>query len=456
MMKLVSAWFRIPFWQRVVAGFVLGALAGWLFGPAADTWFKPLGDLYVTLIKMIAVPLVFFAVIHAVASLHGQKSMAALGGRTFAWFAATAVLAVGVGLAVGTVMKPGVGVGALTVASDYVPRDVPGPVQVLLDVVPANPFYALAGIGKTTNAAGETVLAAGKGSILPVIFFAALLGFAMVKLGERVALARKLAGEASELMIQVTRFVLEVTPLGTFGLIASLVGAYGFEKLLPLGSFVIALYVACALQIVVVYPALLLAHGLNPLKFLRGAASGMQVAFVSSSSFASMPAALRSVTHNLGVDRDYAAFAVPLGASIKMDGCGAIYPALCALFISQYTGHPLSADQYFIVLIASVLGSFGTAGVPGTAVVMATVVLTAAGLPLETIGYLYAIDRVLDMMRTMTNVTGQMLVPVLVARESGLLDREAYDAASSNIGVAEGEAAEPHPVGGEASRGTTA
>ena len=159
-----------------------------------------------------------------------------------------------------------------------------------------------------------------------------------------------------------------------------------------------------------------------------------------------MPAALRSVTHNLGVDRDYAAFAVPLGASIKMDGCGAIYPALAAVFISQYTGTPMSGDQYLIVLIASVLGSFGTAGVPGTAVVMATVVLSAAGLPLEAIGYLYAIDRVLDMMRTMTNVTGQMLVPVLVARETGLLDRELYQAASSNIGVAEGEAAEPHPV----------
>lgn len=121
-----------------------------------------------------------------------------------------------------------------------------------------------------------------------------------------------------------------------------------------------------------------------------------------------------------------------------MDGCGAIYPALCAVFISQYTGHPLSADQYFVVLIASVLGSFGTAGVPGTAVVMATVVLTAAGLPLETIGYLYAIDRVLDMMRTMTNVTGQMVVPVLVAKETGLLDRTTYEAAPTNLGLEEG------------------
>src|SRR5690606_33191259 len=129
-MKFVTAWFRIPFWQRVLAGFVLGAPAGWAFGPAADTWFGPLGDLYVTLIKMIAGPLVFFAVIHAVSSLHGQRSMVALGGRTFAWFAGTAVLAVGVGLLVGTVMQPGVGVGALSISSDYMPKVVPDPIRV--------------------------------------------------------------------------------------------------------------------------------------------------------------------------------------------------------------------------------------------------------------------------------------------------------------------------------------
>ncbi|WP_028919083.1 dicarboxylate/amino acid:cation symporter [Pseudoxanthomonas suwonensis] len=419
-MKLVSAWLAIPFWQRVLAGFVLGALAGWLMGPAAQTWFGPLGTVYVTLIRMIAVPLVLFAVINAVASLHGQKSVAALGGRTFLWFAATAALAVGVGLAVGLVLKPGQGLTGLEMAADYTPREVPTPVQVLLDVVPANPFRALA-----------------DGKILQVIFFAGLLGFALVKLGERTARLRALVGEASEAMIQVTRFVLEMTPLGTFGLIAGLVGSYGFEKLLPLGSFVFALYLACTLHIVFVYGGLLLAHGLNPLKFFRGAAPGMQVGFVSSSSFASMPVAMRSVTHNLGVDRDYAAFAVPLGASIKMDGCGAIYPALTSVFVAQYFGIDLSLNQYFVILLASVLGSFGTAGVPGTAIVMVTLVLSAAKLPLEGIALLVAIDRILDMMRTMTNVTGQMLVPVLVAKETGLLDRRTYEQASSNVGLEE-------------------
>ena len=415
-MKLVSAWLRIPFWQRVVAGFVLGAVAGWLMGPAAGTWLKPLGDLYVTLIKMIAVPLVFFAVINAVSSLHGQKSVAALGGRTFLWFAATAALAVCVGLAVGWVVQPGKGLTGLMMAPDYQVREVPTPVQVLLDIVPANPFKALT-----------------EGKILQVIFFAGLLGFALVKL----------AGEASDTMVQVTRFVLEMTPIGTFGLIGSLVGTYGFEKLLPLGSYIGALYLACALHITVVYGSLLLAHGLNPWKFFRGAAPGMQVAFVSSSSFASMPVALRSVTHNLGVDKDYAAFAVPLGASIKMDGCGAIYPALTSIFVAQYFGLDLSMNQYFVILLASVLGSFGTAGVPGTATVMVTLVLSAANLPLEGIGLLVAIDRILDMMRTMTNVTGQMLVPVLVAKETGLLDREVYESASTNVGLADDAASAP-------------
>ncbi len=419
-MSLLKRWFRIPFWQRVLAGFLLGGLAGWLLGPQAGPWFQPLGTLYVTLIKMIATPLVFFAVINAVASLHGQQSVAALGGRTFAWFAVTAALAVGVGLAVALLLQPGLGLGALVPEAGYVERVVPGPVAVLLDVVPANPFAALA-----------------EGKILQVIFFAGLVGFALVKLGEKTARLRALAGEASETMIQVTRFVLEFTPIGTFGLIAALVGTYGFERLLPLGGFVFALYLACALHIVFVYGGLLLAHGLSPLKFFRGAFPAMQIAFVASSSFAALPASLRAATHNLGVKPEYAAFAVPLGASIKMDGCGAIFPALTAVFVAQYFGIELSASQYFIILLASVLGSFGTAGVPGTAVVMATVVLSSAGLPLEGIGYLIAIDRVLDMMRTMTNVTGQILVPVLVAKETGLLDQAVYDAASSDIGIEE-------------------
>ena len=157
-MALVSAWLRIPFWQRVLAGFALGALAGWLMGPLAAQWFEPLGDVYVNLIKMIAIPLVLFAVINAVGALHGQKSIAALAGRTFAWFAVTAVLAVCVGLAVGWIVKPGLGVGALQVATDYTPKQVPGPLDVLFNIVPQNPFRALSATTAAKTADGTSVI----------------------------------------------------------------------------------------------------------------------------------------------------------------------------------------------------------------------------------------------------------------------------------------------------------
>jgi Na+/H+-dicarboxylate symporter len=435
--RMFEWWFRIKFWKRVVAGFVLGALAGWAFGADAETWFGPLGDLYVTLIKMIAVPLVFFAVINAVASLSGQKSIAALAGRTFLWFAITAVLAVGVGLAFGWLLKPGVGVGVLQVASDYSPKNVPGVLDMLLNLVPSNPFQALGGASTAKTADGMTVLVPRNGTVLQVIFFAGLVGFAHRQAG-REGRGHAQAGRRGQrdhdpghplrAGVHPDRHVRPDRGAGR---------RLRVRAVAPLLMFVIALYAACAFHIVVVYSGLLLAHGLNPLKFFRGAAPGMQVAFVASSSFAALPVSLRSATHNLGVDKDYAAFAVPLGATIKMDGCGAIYPALAAVFISQYAGIELSLSQYLIIALASVLGSFGTAGVPGTAVIMATVVLSAAGLPLETIGYLYAIDRILDMMRTMTNVTGQILVPTLVAKQTGMLDRTIYEAASTDVALDE-------------------
>src|SRR5690606_6965878 len=197
-MKLVHAWLKIPCWQRVAAGFVLGALAGWLMGPAAQTWFGPLGTVYLNLIKMIAIPLVFFAVVSAVGSLAGQRSIAALAGRTFAWFAITAVIAVAVGLAFGLVLKPGVGVdmGSLQVAENYRQRDVPGPLDVLLNIVPENPFRALAALGAGKAADGQNVIVPSNFTILQVIFFAGLVGFALVKLGGKTEGLRALMDQS--------------------------------------------------------------------------------------------------------------------------------------------------------------------------------------------------------------------------------------------------------------------
>ncbi|HTE18376.1 MAG TPA: cation:dicarboxylase symporter family transporter, partial [Armatimonadota bacterium] len=207
-------------------------------------------------------------------------------------------------------------------------------------------------------------------------------------------------------------------------------------------KFILAMYLACLFHIIVVYGGLLKLHGLSATRFFKGALPAQQMAFATSSSFATLPMTLRTAVERLGVPTSYASFAVPLGANAKMDGCGAIYPAIASIFIAQYFGLELSLTQYVLIGLTAVLGSLGTAGVPGTSIVMLTLTLNTAGLPLEGIGYIIAIDRVVDMMRTATNVTGQLLVPVVVAKEEGILDETIYN------GRAEGRVAQAQPLDG--------
>ena len=406
---MLKSWFTRPLWQRVAVGFALGILAGVLAGEQAAIWFKPLGDIYLNLVRMIVIPLVFFTITSSVAKLAEAGNVASLGLRTLFWFIATSAIAVLVGIAFGHLIDPGLGLSNLPLG-EVKPRTIPSPLEVLIGIVPTNPIKAMA----DTN-------------VLQVLFFAGIVGAALVSLGEKTAGIRNLVDQGATLVFRITRWVLQLTPIGTFGLIAWVVGRYGLASLLPLGKFIAAMYLACLFHIVVVYGGLLKLHGLKVGRFFRGAAPAMQMAFATSSSLATLPMSLRVAVEKLGVPQSYASFAVPLGANVKMDGCGAIYPAIASIFIAQYFGLDLSLTQYVLIGLTAVLGSLGTAGVPGTSIVMLTLTLSTAGLPLEGIGYIVAIDRVVDMMRTMTNVTGQILVPVIVAQEERVLDRAVYD-----------------------------
>lgn len=408
---MYSLWVRIPLWQRVLAGFALGALAGWLAGPSAKDWFKPVGDLYISLIRMVVIPLLLTSIISSVANLHGVGGAARLGGKTIGYFILTAVFASLIGLGTALLLQPGLGLGQLAL-QDVKPKVIPGPLEVLLGVVPSNPFKAMA-----------------DGNVLQVLFFALVIGAVLAVLGDKAATVRTFVNEANDVVMKVVKVALQLTPIGTFGLIAWVVGVYGAGALAPLAKYIVAVYVACAIHLVVVYGGLTWLHGLNPLKFFKGVAPATQVAFVTASSFATLPLTLSSTINRLGVAREYASFAVPLGASMKMDGCGAIFPAIAAVFIAQYTGVELSAGAYVAIFVTAVIGSLATAGVPGPSIVMLTLTLNAVGLPLEAIGYIIAVDRVVDMMRTATNVTGQALVPVLVARTEGLLNKDIYNGA---------------------------
>jgi Na+/H+-dicarboxylate symporter len=406
---MIETWFERPLWQRVAVAFALGILAGTLVGEKAVVWFKPLGDIYLNLVRMIVIPLVFFTIASSVAKLAEAGNVARLGARTLFWFIATSALAVLVGIAFGHLVDPGLGLSNLPLG-EVKPRAIPSPLEVLIGIVPTNPIKAMA----DTN-------------VLQVLFFAAIVGSALVSLGDKAAGIRNLVDQGTALVFRITRWVLQLTPIGTFGLIAWVVGRYGLSSLMPLGKFIVAMYLACLFHIVVVYGGLLKLHGLKAGRFFRGALPAQQMAFATSSSLATLPMTLRVAVERLGVPQSYASFAVPLGANVKMDGCGAIYPAIASIFIAQYFGLDLSPTQYILIGLTAVLGSLGTAGVPGTSIVMLTLTLSTAGLPLEGIGYIVAIDRVVDMMRTATNVTGQILVPVLVAKEEGILDQAIYD-----------------------------
>lgn len=406
---MLRRFFAIPLWQRTAAGFALGILAGLILRERAETWLGPVGDVYLNLIRMVVAPLVLFTIASSIAKLGEGVGAVRLAVRTVVWFAITSLLAVLVGFAVGHLVNPGLGLPDLPLGAVR-EREIPTPLDVLIGIVPTNPFTALS-----------------EGKVLQIIFFSALVGAALVALGDRAQGVRRLVDEGAAVVFRITRWVIQLTPIGVFGLIGSVVGGYGWEALLPLGKFIFAIYAACLFHILIVYSGLLKLHGLKVVSFFRGAFAAMQTAFATSSSLGTLPVTLRQTVERLGVPQAYAAFAVPLGASVKMDGCGAIYPAIASIFIAQYFQIDLSLTQYVLIGLTAVLGSLGTAGVPGTSIVMLTLTLSTAGLPLEGIGYIVAIDRIIDMMRTATNVTGQMLVPVLVAKEEKILNEDVYD-----------------------------
>jgi Na+/H+-dicarboxylate symporter len=406
---MLRRFFAIPLWQRTAAGFALGILAGLILREHAETWLGPIGDVYLNLIRMVVAPLVLFTIASSIAKLGEGVGAVRLATRTVVWFAITSLLAVLVGFAVGHLVNPGLGLSDLPLGTVR-EREIPTPLEVLIGIVPTNPFTALS-----------------EGKVLQIIFFSALVGAALVALGDRAQGVRRLVDEGAAVVFRITRWVIQLTPIGVFGLIGSVVGGYGWEALLPLGKFIFAIYAACLFHILIVYSGLLKLHGLKVVSFFRGAFAAMQTAFATSSSLGTLPVTLRQTVERLGVPQAYAAFAVPLGASVKMDGCGAIYPAIASIFIAQYFQIDLSLTQYVLIGLTAVLGSLGTAGVPGTSIVMLTLTLSTAGLPLEGIGYIVAIDRIIDMMRTATNVTGQMLVPVLVAKEENILNENVYD-----------------------------
>ena len=446
--------FRLPsFGTQVLIGLVLGVVLGLVArsmgadgvdattGEVDPNWLtetlSTIGSTFVTLLRTVVPPLVLLAIVASIANLRDVTGAARLAWKTLVWFAVTALIAVTIGIVLGLVLQPGDHASVSSEAATA-PSTTGSWLDFLTGLVPAN----VLGIQGSAGDDGSVSLSF---NVLQILVVAIATGIATLKVGEAADPFLGIVRSALAVVQKVLWWIILLAPIATVGLLGNAVASYGWDALGSLGTFTVAVYVGLALVMFAVYPTLLRLNGLSVRQFFSGAWPAISLAFVSRSSVGTMPVTESVTERNLGVPRAYASFAVPLGATTKMDGCASIYPAISAIFVAQFFGLDLSITDYVLIAFVSVIGSAATAGVTG-ATVMLTLTLSTLGLPLEGVGLLLAIDPILDMGRTATNVTGQALVPTLVAKREGILDQATYDAPRGRGAWRDEPAAEAEPV----------
>lgn len=388
---------------KILVAFVIAIIVGIIAGPGAEV-VKPLGDLFLRLIKFIIVPLVLASLVTGVASTGDIKKLGRMGGKTIVYYLATTALAVILGLLIATVLSPGSGLELKPEAAKTEAAEAPGIIDTLLAIVPTNPIAALV-----------------QGDMLPIIFFAIFLGIGISMVGQKAQAVQTWFEQFAEVMYKITNIVMKFAPIGVFGLVAPIVGKHGLAVLLPLSKVIFGVAIGCILHAAIIYSlSVKLFAKMNPLTFFKGIAPAGMIAFSTSSSSGTLPVTIQNVENNLGVSKRVSSFVLPLGATVNMDGT-ALYQGVCALFVAQFYGMDLSFAQHMTIVLTATLASIGTAGVPGAGLIMLTMVLTSVGLPLEGIALIAGVDRILDMFRTSVNVIGDASAAVVVAASEGEL-----------------------------------
>jgi Na+/H+-dicarboxylate symporter len=432
--------FRLPKWAgsfgfQIIAALIVGLGLGLLAKYTGSTKASPnalgatlqtIGSSYVSLLQTAVVPLIFTAVVSSISNLRQVSNAAKLAWNTLLWFAITSLIAVLIGIGLGVLLQPGASTG-ITQEAKYSGKS--GDWWAFLTGLFPKNFLGLGASSTVTESANAatTVSTSVSFNVLQILVIAIAVGVAALKVGKAAEPFLNLNASALAVIQKVLWWIIRIAPLGTVGLIGNAVAVYGWDTIGSLGKFTFAIYVGLALVLFVVYPVLVRTHGLSVKQYFSGVWPAVQLAFVSRSSVGTLPLTQRVTERSLGVPRAYASFAVPLGATTKMDGCAAIYPAISAIFVAQFFGIQLDFSQYLLIALVSVLGSAATAGTTG-AVVMLTLTLSTLGLPLAGVGLLLAIDPILDMGRTAVNVAGQALVPTIVAKRQGILDEALYNA----------------------------
>ena len=379
---------------QMVIGLVLGVIVGSMTSAEfTAAYLRPFGQLFITLIRMVVVPLVLATIIAGAAGIHDLSKLGRVATKTLVYYFLTTGVAVAIGLFLANIMQPGIGLDLSTKGLEAKQITPPSLIQTLLNIVPMNPIDALA-----------------KGNMLQVIFFAVIFGFALSSLGETGKPLLRIFELIGDVMIRMTNMVMMYAPIGVF---------------LPLGKLILVSAIASVLHVIICYSPLVKYVVRIPLPtFFRGVFEPWLIAFTTCSSAAALPANLQSV-RRLGASKGVASFSIPLGNTINMDGT-AIYMGVAAVFAAEVYGIPLTLSDQLTVMLMGLLASIGTAGVPGAGLIMVSLVFTQISIPLEALALIAGIDRVLDMIRTSINVLGDATGALLVSKLEGDLNTEPF------------------------------
>ncbi len=413
---------KMPLWQKIFIGLILGLATGLIVGESAAA-LKPIGTLFINLIKMLIVPLIFVTLVSGIVAMEDLRKMRRIGIKTFLIYLGTTAIAITIGLTFGIVFEPGAGI-SLEGAKTMTAKEAPALIDTFLNIVTKNPIASFA-----------------NGNVLQIIFFAIMLGVSINLAGEKAKPVADFFSGFSEAMFKMTHVIISYAPIGVFGLMAWVSATYGIDLLMSLGKVILVVYAACIVHaIFTLGGTIAFVAKLNPLKFFKGIISAQSVAFTTTSSSGTLPVTTDNVVNNLGVSKPVSSFVLPLGATINMDGT-ALYQGVCAVFVAQAFGIDLTMADYGTIILTSTLASIGTAGVPGAGLIMLSLVLTSIGLPLEGIAIIAGIDRILDMARTTVNVTGDAMVSVLIAKGENELNTDIYngDTTSNDISAESSE-----------------
>lgn len=405
-----QSWLSLKPWQKIIFALFTGIAAGFLLGHKA-IYLKPIGSLFINAIHMMIVPVVFTAIVCAVISMHDPQKMRRIGIKTIVLYACSMAVAASIGLLVATVIAPGSGLHSMAANATLSPAGaLPTFTDAIINMVPANPVGAFA-----------------NGNILQILVFAVVLGVAMNLAGAAAQPVVNFFRACSAVVFKLTGIVMSFAPYGIFALMAWVTGEYGLQALIPLMKLVGTVYLCCGLLMLFFYVATLLIFArLNPVRFFKGIVNAMLLAFTTSSSAATLPVTIKCAEENLGVSKSIAGFLLPLGTTLNLNGLS-IYLGVATVFAANMYGIHLNFAQYLTIVFSIILTSMGAGGVPGSAIIVMSAVMSSVGLPLGAIPLIAGVDRLNDMAQTTTNVTGDLYAALMVAKSENELDETIYN-----------------------------